>query len=254
MIFFPLKNILILNLFILSQSLRAQTLTKTQSMSLPSSQWIQKSLPLKFLDAFRNAALEAHNIYRGLCGVPALIESDYLNILAQANITKLTNLTLSGSQIYNGNWFQFKNNTTLNDDEDFKKLAMKCVESWYSEITKYDFNKPGYSHETSNYTQLVWKSSTNVGFGLNFFKVNDINYYTINAIYSPSGNILELFPDNVIPPSLTLPSVTNLNFEVRTALSSSSLSTDYNVTYLNLPSEFLNAFRDDILLYHNVKF
>jgi hypothetical protein len=247
MIFFPLKNILILNLFILSQSL-----TKTQSMS--SSQWIQKSLPPKFLNAFRNAALEAHNIYRGLCGVPSLIESDYLNMLAQANITKLTNLNLSGSQIFNGNWFQFKTNTTLNDDEDFKNLAMKCVESWYSEITKYDFNKPGYSYETSFYTQLVWKSTTNVGFGLNFFKVNDINYYTINAIYSPSGNVFDLYPDNVIPPSPTLPSVSNLNFEFKTALSSSSLSTDSNVTYLSLPSEFLNAFRDDILLYHNVKF
>ncbi|MFD8595042.1 CAP family protein [Kitasatospora sp. NPDC059646] len=38
-----------------------------------------------------------------------------------------------------------------------------AVEAWYEGSVRYDFTAPGFSRETGNFTQLVWKSTTKVG-------------------------------------------------------------------------------------------
>ena len=38
-----------------------------------------------------------------------------------------------------------------------------AVKSWMAEAALYDYNRPGYSEKTADFTQLVWKSSTQVG-------------------------------------------------------------------------------------------
>jgi hypothetical protein len=36
---------------------------------------------------------------------------------------------------------------------------------WYNEVSKYDWGSPGYSGITGHFTQVVWKASTELGFG-----------------------------------------------------------------------------------------
>ncbi|MFF0389974.1 CAP family protein [Kitasatospora sp. NPDC004615] len=38
-----------------------------------------------------------------------------------------------------------------------------AVDSWYAGAASYDYSKPGFSRETGNFTQLVWKSTTKIG-------------------------------------------------------------------------------------------
>ena len=83
------------------------------------------------------------------------------------------------------------------------------VLSWYSEASKYDFSKPGFSMETGHFTQNVWKGSTAVGFGA---KLLPDGAWLVVASFAPPGNVTNTgyFTANVLPdqhptggPSLT---------------------------------------------------
>jgi hypothetical protein len=39
--------------------------------------------------------------------------------------------------------------------KDLNKAVQDAVTSWYNEINKYDFNKPGFSSGTGHFTQYV---------------------------------------------------------------------------------------------------
>ena len=73
--------------------------------------------------------------------------------------------------------------------------AEKTVEMWYEEISKYHFNRPGFSSSTGNFTQLVWASTTMVGVGR---AVNGSSTYVV-ANYLPPGNVQGRFELNVTP-------------------------------------------------------
>lgn len=58
----------------------------------------------------------------------------------------------------------------------------------------YDFDSPGFSNETLNFSQLVWQSSRKLGIG----KATGVDGVTvIVARYEPVGNIDGLFVQNV---------------------------------------------------------
>ncbi|KAK3558568.1 hypothetical protein QTP86_021016 [Hemibagrus guttatus] len=71
------------------------------------------------------------------------------------------------------------------------------VENWYSEIKDYDFRNPGFGSNTGHFTQVVWKSSKEVGVGL----ATDGNTVFVVGQYNPAGNISNpgYFKDNVLP-------------------------------------------------------
>jgi hypothetical protein len=71
------------------------------------------------------------------------------------------------------------------------------VDRWYSEIQNYNFNKPGFHTRTGHFTQLVWKSSKELGMGI--AQAADGTWYVV-ANYSPPGNISGQFPLNVLKP------------------------------------------------------
>ena len=71
-----------------------------------------------------------------------------------------------------------------------------AVNSWYSEVKDYDFNKPGYQPKTGHFTQVVWKGSEELGIGK--AKSADGKMFVVGR-YRPAGNNLRAFQENVFP-------------------------------------------------------
>uniref|UniRef100_A0A0N5C4K2 SCP domain-containing protein n=1 Tax=Strongyloides papillosus TaxID=174720 RepID=A0A0N5C4K2_STREA len=75
------------------------------------------------------------------------------------------------------------------------------VKLWYEEVKDYDFNNPGFGMYTGHFTQLVWKSTKEVGCGIS--RINQKNYgyyyYIICCKYNPPGNYEDKFNENVLP-------------------------------------------------------
>ncbi|CDQ77142.1 unnamed protein product [Oncorhynchus mykiss] len=77
------------------------------------------------------------------------------------------------------------------------------AESWYKEIEKYNFSSPGFQSGAGNFTQMVWKSSKQVGVGL---ATSGRGTFIAVAFYDPAGNITNpgYFHDNVKTKGSTL--------------------------------------------------
>lgn len=79
---------------------------------------------------------------------------------------------------------------------------MYLTSKWYREISMYNFDRPRFYYGTGHFTQLVWKSTSQVGFG--FAIVNRIIsnrnatvlYYVAN--YFKPGNVRNQFAQNVL--------------------------------------------------------
>ena len=73
------------------------------------------------------------------------------------------------------------------------------VQWWYDEEPLYDYNNPGFSPETGHFTQVVWKGTTEIGCG--FTTGCSPGYANVWVCqYSPPGNFLGQFAENVFPP------------------------------------------------------
>merc|ERR1719454_177569 len=71
-------------------------------------------------------------------------------------------------------------------------LGSTPTQAWYDEVKDYNFAAPGFNGATGHFTQVVWKSSTRLGCGING------SYVTCH--YCPAGNYMGQFPQNVLPP------------------------------------------------------
>ncbi|TFG89071.1 MAG: hypothetical protein E4H18_00935 [Hyphomicrobiales bacterium] len=65
-----------------------------------------------------------------------------------------------------------------------RTTSTSAVDWWYNEIQKYDFANPVYSNDVAHFTQLVWKSSTQLGCGVAL--CGGRNFWVCR--YSPPGN------------------------------------------------------------------
>lgn len=72
-----------------------------------------------------------------------------------------------------------------------------AVTAWYDEIKDYDYSNPGFSSKTGHFTAVIWKSTTHVGAAL--AKSQDGTKTYVVARYSPPGNVLGKFQENVLP-------------------------------------------------------
>jgi glioma pathogenesis-related protein 2 len=146
------------------------------------------------LAAFRAAALKQHNIYRAKHGVPPLVLSTQLNDVAQhyaEQLARINQLVHSNNTHFGENLYAFgPSGQALPRPE-------TVVDRWYSEIQNYNFDKPGFHTGTGHFTQLVWKSSKELGMGI--AQAADGTWYVV-ANYSPPGNISGQFPLNVLKP------------------------------------------------------
>ncbi len=95
-----------------------------------------------------------------------------------------------------------------NNNQDAAVAA--AIDSFYSEIKYYDFNNPGFSMQTGHFTQVVWKSSIQIGVGVATYPDSRYQHRTVVCInYTPRGNVQGQFPQNVLPPRVSLDFVLN---------------------------------------------
>ncbi len=161
------------------------------------------------LPTFRSAALSEHNMYRARHHSPDLTLSDSLNNTAQAWAERLAGNPNGGLQHSSPSQ---RNNAgenlyvsyTLEPSVDPTTLAKDAVDSWYNEVSSYNYDNPGFYPETGHFTQVVWRSSTQLGCGAargtSTNQGFNYNAYYVVCHYAPAGNILGQFPENVLRP------------------------------------------------------
>lgn len=131
---------------------------------------------------FRRQLVDAHNALRGCHGSPKLAEVDDLtrdaqmwaDIIAEKGFTQYSELPGRGESIV-----LLDTNGLELDGGDVSKL-------WYNERDQFDFSDPKWRKATMNFTQMIWKSSTDVGVGV--AKVKDKDKCVVVAQYRPVGN------------------------------------------------------------------
>ncbi|WP_226883580.1 CAP family protein [Allocoleopsis franciscana] len=155
------------------------------------------------LATLQSSALSKHNTYRATHHTPELTKSDSLNSSAQDWANQIASSgdfahssTSNGENIY----ATYTTASSIPGDT----LANNAVQSWYSEVSKYDYANPGFSSGTGHFTQVVWKSSTEVGCGAakgtKTMNGKLYNAFYVVCQYAPAGNVQGKFPDNVLKP------------------------------------------------------
>ena len=148
------------------------------------------------MSAFRSAVLAQHNGYRAAHQVPEL---EYSSKLESGALSWARRLASTGKFEHSGGddgeslHFFFSSEAI-----DAAGLAEQAVSHWYNEIKKYNYKRPGFSGATGHFTQVVWKGSTSLGCGA--AKSKDKSYFIV-CRYSPAGNVLGQFPQNVDRPT-----------------------------------------------------
>jgi len=135
------------------------------------------------------------NSYRAKNQAPPMVWDDSIYTFSQnwASYLMTNNLFQhSGNDSFGENLAYFQGYGT-----DPVVLLKRALDSWYSEISQYDFNSPGYNNSTGHFTCLVWKSSTNFALGVGIETTSQSVTVTMNT--SPPGNVLGDFVDNVLP-------------------------------------------------------
>ena len=135
-------------------------------------------------------ALQTHNYYRRKHHVPPLTLNKDLCKIAQAYAQRLCS-----TRCFEHSKNKYKG---FNIGENLYRCTGKvatgemATTSWYDEIKTHNFKKD-FQHASGHFSQLVWKGSQEVGFGV---ANKGTNYYVV-ANYYPAGNIIGDFANNV---------------------------------------------------------
>nr|ACO15637.1 Golgi-associated plant pathogenesis-related protein 1 [Caligus clemensi] len=143
---------------------------------------------------FEREALETHNKYRKIHGVPLLELSDELNKYAKDwadYLAESDSFNHRPDGPYGENLFL----TYGSGDTDCD--GMEPVDSWYSEGKTYSYGQSSGSSSTGHFTQVVWKDCKRLGMA----KSRSSSGKTIVvANYDPPGNFIGNYSTNVVPP------------------------------------------------------
>jgi len=146
-------------------------------------------------EKFQKESLEAHNDYRAKHGVSKLKLDSKLCSYAKDWADKLAK----------ADSFEHRQNQELGEnlfccwssDPKAKCPGKKPVDSWYSEINKYNFGTEPTSTASGHFTQLVWKNTKKMGIAKAKTKNGKV---IVVANYEPAGNWIGQYRDNVPPP------------------------------------------------------
>ncbi|CAF0889670.1 unnamed protein product [Brachionus calyciflorus] len=183
---------------------------------------------------FQNEALMAHNLYRLIHGVPELVLNEKLSDLAYSRAKELAELNdLNVKQnIYEGKSL----GETIGMVGGFDTYnGISATQLWYSVVSKFD-EEGEDSIEGGSFSQLIWKNTKEVGFGI--VMSNDNKFYFV-AEYYPSGNQRGLYEENVF--QLTDQSVREfMKFEKLKNLTSQAITATVFKEQVKLNDENLN--------------
>ena len=140
---------------------------------------------------FLEEILNSHNDLRAKHNSPPLILNPNLSTLAQNKVEKMAQKKekkiKEKNKKFGANFYFSKNNCS----------GEEVSLAWYKGKNKYNFTK-GVNNRTdeevNNFTQLIWKSTKEVGFG--FTNDEEGNFYVL-ALYSPKGNIKDEYKNNI---------------------------------------------------------
>lgn len=135
--------------------------------------------------SLQSEVLNAHNALRARHGVPALNWSSSLAGTAQAWAERC---------VFEHSSNGLGENLAMGTSGSYPPASF--VEDWYSEIGAYDFAS-GTGDGTGHFTQVVWKSTTQIGCGLAQCGGDDL----LVCNYSPPGNYAGQYVENVPPPN-----------------------------------------------------
>jgi uncharacterized protein YkwD len=193
----------VLSLISWSQAAHAQQLQQHAPPPLPpgtgSTQLQQHAPPPRppasgSLSADQQAILQDHDFYRAKHCVPMLTWSATLAAAAQswANQCKQNGdvFVHSGVPGENLHWSWPAGS----------QPAKASVDEWYNEIQSYNFNNPGFSSATGHFTQVVWRSTTQLGCARATCKNDHGENDFWVCRYAPAGNFQGQFPANVPRP------------------------------------------------------
>lgn len=137
-------------------------------------------------------AFDAHNECREKHGAEPLSYNLEIAIIAQQYAN---NMARSGKIAHSNNKFKNEDlgeNIYSFDFRDPSMSGKKITLEWYNEIIQHKFM--GAQYGTGHFTQLIWKSTKEVGFGIAFASSGRA-YFVAN--YFPTGNIIGKFAENV---------------------------------------------------------
>ncbi len=159
------------------------------------------------LETLRSNSLSKHNSYRATHHSPNMTINSSANTTAQSWAQYLATNGLfqhsAANQRNNAGENLYVSYTTA-PSIDYAALANATVQSWYNEVSAYNYNNPGFSSATGHFTQVVWKSSTQLGCGAaqGTKTINGTKYNAFYVVchYLPAGNVQGQFPANVLKP------------------------------------------------------
>ncbi|KAG7880763.1 hypothetical protein KL906_002137 [Ogataea polymorpha] len=186
-----------------STSSTSTSSTSTSSSSLLASSSISSSsssVSASSLSSFAQTYLDRHNYFRALHeDTPNLTWNDDVAQVAQNYADAYT---CNGELVHSGNSLDGQS-LGENLAYGYNFATAGAVDAWYDEINQYNYSDPGYSEATGHFTQLVWKSSTEVGCAYKYCG-SYLGYYIV-CNYLPIGNLVLVgdpsyfFEKNVMP-------------------------------------------------------
>ncbi|XP_051981285.1 uncharacterized protein LOC127642891 isoform X1 [Xyrauchen texanus] len=141
---------------------------------------------------FCQSLFEAQNHYRRQHGARPLLLCPILCKEAQdwaAHLISINAMKNSGKGYGENMSYKWTSNIV-------PPTGKEIAELWYKESAKYNFANPGFQSGAGNFTQMIWKSTEQVGVGL---ASDGKGKFITVAFYKPPGNITNpgYFQDNV---------------------------------------------------------